>query len=39
MNVKVVTFPNGEDPDSFARSNTRVELEEYIDKHKLSDHL
>lgn len=34
MNVKVVTFPNGEDPDSFARSNTRVELEEYIDKHK-----
>ena len=30
MNVKVVTFPDGEDPDSFARSNSRVDLEEYI---------
>ncbi|MBI35316.1 MAG: DNA primase [Flavobacteriales bacterium] len=34
MNVKVVTFPNGEDPDSFARSNTLVELEEYIEEKK-----
>ena len=34
MNVKVVTFPNGEDPDSFARSHTRSELEEYINEHK-----
>ena len=30
MNVKVVTFPAGEDPDSFAKSNSRVDLEEYI---------
>ena len=30
MNVKVVTFPDGEDPDSFARKNNRVDLEEYI---------
>ncbi len=34
MNVKVVTFPNGEDPDSFARLNTRAELKEYIDRNK-----
>lgn len=34
MNVKVVTFPNGEDPDSFARSHTQSELEEYINEHK-----
>lgn len=30
MNVKVITFPDGEDPDSFARKNNRVDLEEYI---------
>jgi len=30
MNVKVVTFPDGEDPDSFAKSNSQVDLEEYI---------
>lgn len=30
MNVKVVTFPDGEDPDSFARKSTSVELEEFI---------
>ncbi|MAW65360.1 MAG: DNA primase [Flavobacteriales bacterium] len=30
MNVKVVTFPAGEDPDSFAKSNSQVDLEEYI---------
>lgn len=34
MNVKVVTFPDGEDPDSFARANTSVELEEYIEENK-----
>mgnify|MGYP003687154105 CR=1 FL=1 len=30
MNVKVITFPDGEDPDSFARKNTTTELEEFI---------
>tara|TARA_Y100000589_G_scaffold150354_1_gene143461 strand:- start:14522 stop:16546 length:2025 start_codon:yes stop_codon:yes gene_type:complete len=34
MNVKVVTFPDGEDPDSFAKSHTRSELDEYIKEHK-----
>jgi len=30
MNVKVVLFPNGEDPDSFARSHLSSEVQEYI---------
>lgn len=30
MNVKVVTFPDGEDPDSYARKSTSTELEEFI---------
>jgi DNA primase len=30
MNVKVVMFPDGEDPDSFARSNSPVFVKEYI---------
>jgi len=30
MNVKVVLFPNGEDPDSYARNHTQEELEEFI---------
>lgn len=30
MNVKVVTFPEGEDPDSFARSHSSAELEDYV---------
>lgn len=34
MNVKVVTFPDGEDPDSFARANTSSELEEYIEENR-----
>ncbi|MDG1518075.1 MAG: DNA primase [Flavobacteriales bacterium] len=34
LNVKVVTFPDGEDPDSFARANTSAELEEYIEENK-----
>ena len=34
MNVKVVTFPDGEDPDSFARANNSIELEEYIEDNK-----
>ena len=32
MNVKVCVFPEGEDPDSFARKSTLSELEEYLDK-------
>ncbi|MGB8703802.1 MAG: DNA primase, partial [Gillisia sp.] len=32
MNVKVCVFPEGEDPDSFARQNTQADLEEYLDK-------
>lgn len=30
MNVKIVLLPDGEDPDSFAKSKTTEELEEYI---------
>ncbi|APG61210.1 DNA primase [Christiangramia salexigens] len=30
MNVKVCPFPEGEDPDSFARSNSEDELREYL---------
>ncbi|OZV67159.1 DNA primase [Winogradskyella aurantia] len=30
MNVKVCTFPDGEDPDSFARENTLEELTVYL---------
>lgn len=30
MNVKVLLFPDGEDPDSFARKTPREELEKYI---------
>lgn len=30
MNVKVLLLPKGEDPDSFARSHSASELEEYV---------
>ena len=30
LNVKVVLFPQGEDPDSFARKNTSSEVHEYL---------
>lgn len=30
MNVRVVTFPEGEDPDSFARSHRSSEVKEYV---------
>lgn len=30
MNVKVVSFPEGEDPDSFARANSSAELKQYL---------
>ena len=32
MNVKVVVFPEGEDPDSFAKKNSQTELEEYLEE-------
>ncbi len=32
MNVKVCTFPEGEDPDSFAKQNTLDELKAYLDE-------
>lgn len=31
MNVKVVTFPDGEDPDSFAKGKSKNELKEYLE--------
>jgi len=34
INVKVVLLPEPEDPDSFARSHTPIELQEYIDSHE-----
>lgn len=33
MNVKVVLFPEGEDPDSFAKASTTPEIEAYIKEH------
>lgn len=30
LNVKVVLFPDGEDPDSFAKAHSTTEIEEYI---------
>lgn len=34
MNVKVILFPDGEDPDSFARSKSSSELEAFLDENK-----
>ncbi|AUC86061.1 DNA primase [Polaribacter sp. ALD11] len=31
MNVKVVQFPDGEDPDSFAKSHSNAELKTYLE--------
>ena len=33
MNVKVVLFPDGEDPDSYSKAVSTTELEEYIKDH------
>ena len=33
MNVKVVAFPEGEDPDSFAKNNSLSALQEYLKEH------
>ncbi|PZD77695.1 DNA primase [Mesonia sp. K7] len=30
LNVKVCTFPDGEDPDSFAKKNTQEDIQRYI---------
>lgn len=32
MNVKVVSFPEGEDPDSFAKSHSTIELKKYLEE-------
>jgi DNA primase len=32
MNVKVVTFPEGEDPDSFAKANSDAQLKTYLEE-------
>lgn len=32
MNVRVLIFPDGEDPDSFSQSKSTEELKEYLDK-------
>ena len=33
MNVKICTFPTGDDPDSFAKQNTLEELTLYLEEH------
>lgn len=35
MNVKVLTFPEGEDPDSFARKASSEQFKEFISKNEL----
>lgn len=34
MNVKVVLFPDGEDPDSFSKKTSSTELEQYIKENR-----
>jgi len=34
MNVKVITFPNGEDPDSFAKKKTNQELKKHLEQNQ-----
>ncbi|MDC3252772.1 DNA primase [Crocinitomicaceae bacterium] len=34
LNVKVVLFPEGEDPDSFAKKSSTTELQSYIEQHQ-----
>ena len=33
MNVRICTFPEGEDPDSFAKSNSLEEIQAYFSEH------
>ena len=35
MNVKVLFLPNGNDPDSFARSHTAADFRKYIEDHQV----
>lgn len=32
MNVRICTFPDGEDPDSFSKNNSLIEIKEYLNK-------
>ena len=34
MNVKVLLFPDGDDPDSFARKHTAEDFKRYINEHQ-----
>jgi len=34
MNVKVITFPDGEDPDSFAKKKTNQELKKHLEQNQ-----
>ena len=34
MNVKVLLFPDGDDPDSFARKHTADDFRRYIEEHQ-----
>jgi len=34
MNVRVCTFPNGEDPDSFAKKHSTEEIQTYLDENQ-----
>ena len=34
MNVKVLSLPDGDDPDSFAQTHTNAELEAYLSEHE-----
>ena len=35
LSVKVCTFPEGQDPDSFARHHSLAEVQEYLEEHTL----
>ncbi len=34
MNVKILLFPDGDDPDSFARKHNSTEFKDYINRHQ-----
>lgn len=34
LNIKVLLLPDGEDPDSFSRSRTATEFQEYLESHQ-----
>ena len=36
MNVKITLFPEGEDPDSYAKKLTANQLQEYLDKNAVN---